>query len=135
MKISNIAAVFLALAATSVSAFSPSSGSRTHAVVRRSGSVAPSATKLFESVTAAEDAAKTSSSGQPVPMPASYREMVRQMSSAMKDADALGKNHQIIRVCLPRDADNANLGVYNEGLLDIESGNIALVPPGEFFLL
>ena len=127
MKFSS--ALLLAIAATSVSAFAPTAP--TTALRDSQATVAVPTTVLFSTTentteTAAPAASKT------VPMPQSYKEMVRQVSSARKDANALGKNHQIIRVCLPRDATNANLGVYSEGLLDVDSQNIVLVPPGEW---
>jgi hypothetical protein len=129
MKLSHTAAGFLALAVSSVTAFSPAATTAV-ASSRRSHVPSTTSTTLFESAEATESATKAAPST--VPMPLSYKEMVRQVASAMKDANAQGKNHQIIRVCLPRDASNANLGVYSEGLLDVDSQDIVLVPPGKF---
>lgn len=126
MKVSSTAALFLALAATSVSAFTPVATTQLRA------SAGAPLTQLFEATETVEDVA-AAAVPVVVPMPQSYKEMVRQVASAMKDAAALGKEHQIIRVCLPRDASNANLGVYSEGLLDVDSNQqeIVLVPPDE----
>jgi len=119
------AAVFLAVAVSSVSAFSPPAA----ALASISGRTALAATST--TTTAENDGVASSTPSLTVPMPQSYSEMVRQMSSAMSDAVALGRNHQMIRVCLPRSADNANLGVFSEGLLDVDSADIMLVPPDE----
>lgn len=139
MKIASAAAASVAILGGGARAFSPRPAAP-------SSSLAPAgsrrATALFEGSTdaaatavqndAPSEASETTAarSGRTVPMPESYREMVRQMAAAMRDADALGRDRQIVRVCLPRSADNAVLGTYSEGLLDVESADIALVPPG-----
>ena len=64
-------------------------------------------------------------------IPLSFEEMVNQASSAMEDAYKQGKTRQIIRVLLPRSANNDQLLQYYEG--DIEDGSIetVLVPTDE----
>jgi hypothetical protein len=64
-------------------------------------------------------------------MPRSYSEMVRQVSSAMRDAYDQKMERQIVRVLLPRDTSSEQLGVLSEGIIDVDSQNIILVPPDE----
>lgn len=64
-------------------------------------------------------------------MPLSYEEMIREASAAVKDAYEKKITKQIVRVLLPRDASSSDLGVINEGTVDVESQNIVLVPPDE----
>jgi hypothetical protein len=47
-------------------------------------------------------------------IPQSLDEMIKQASSAMEDAMKLGKNRQIMRILLPRSADNDQLLQYYE---------------------
>lgn len=125
MKLLNALPLFLTL--STVSAFSPPA-----IVSFPQRTLARSTTQLFES---AEDVATSTSTttipaSKTLPMPQSYSEMVRQVSQAMRDAYDQNIDHQIVRVCLPRDSTNANLGVFSEGLLDVDSQDIVLVPPG-----
>ena len=78
-----------------------------------------------------EDTIAPKSTTNSIIMPLSYAEMVREASAAMKDAYEQKMTRQIVRVLLPRDASSANLGVINEGTLDVDSQNIVLVPPDE----
>ncbi|CAB9519384.1 expressed unknown protein [Seminavis robusta] len=64
-------------------------------------------------------------------MPQSYSEMVRQVSSAMRDAFEQKIERQIVRVLLPRTTSSEELGVLSEGILDVDSQDIVLVPPDE----
>jgi len=60
--------------------------------------------------------------------------MVRQAATAMKEAKAAGTTRQIIRVLLPRDAENDRLGTFFEtdGDTDASSSSaVSLVPPDE----
>lgn len=68
----------------------------------------------------------------------SLDEMVRQVSSAMEDAKAKGINRQIVRVLLPRSADNDQLlQYYEQNVASPDGGGVAagletvLVPPDE----
>jgi len=63
--------------------------------------------------------------------PLTFDEMIRQCSSAMKDAYIEGDiNRQMIRVLLPRDPTSGNLGLKYEP--DVTLGNdILLAPPDE----
>ena len=117
MKRFNISALFLALSIGRVAAFTPFTPR-----------IVPS-TQRFE--TAEETSSETTKAAAGLPMPMSYSEMVKQVASAMRDAAAAGTNRQILRVCLPRDLDNQKLGTYSEGLMDVASQNIILVPPGK----
>ena len=133
MKLLDTTALFLALAVTSVSAFSPAA---TTSIQNGSQQriLSTTSTQLFETT---ENVAATTTTGEfaakTVPMPQSYSEMVRQVAAAMRDAYDQKIDHQIVRVCLPRDSTNANLGVFSEGLLDVDSQNIVLVPPGTYY--
>ncbi|GAX20132.1 hypothetical protein FisN_17Lh082 [Fistulifera solaris] len=63
-------------------------------------------------------------------VPLSVEEMVRQVAACMKLASSDGRTKQIIRVLLPRDANNADFGKYWEQ--DSTSrGNSILVPNDE----
>ena len=75
-----------------------------------------------------------------LPIPYSFDEMVRQASTAMRDAYDAGITRQILRVLLPRDPTSGNLGRYFEseaatgsgGDLDVSTGqDLILVPPDE----
>ena len=90
----------------------------------------PATTQLFQT---SEDVAPISpSKTDTLIMPSTYSEMCRQVSSAMRDAFYEQKiKRQIVRVLLPRDASNAQLGVISEGILDVDSQNIILVPTDE----
>lgn len=60
------------------------------------------------------------------------QQMVRQASSTMEDAYSQGKTRQMIRILLPRSADNDNLGQYFEAdAVDNEMEETVLVPPDE----
>lgn len=64
-------------------------------------------------------------------VPLSAAEMIRQVSSTMRDAYNQDKKRQIVRILLPRDPNNENLGVLNEGKSDFDSRDAVLVPPDE----
>ena len=131
MQYLNVLLLFLALA--SVSAFTLSSPQRKPATSKtrcfETSKDVASSTVTTETTTTSAEAAGVPAP-KTVPMPQSYSEMVRQLSQAMKDAYDKNIDHQIARVCLPRDSTNANLGVFSEGLLDVDSQDIVLVPPG-----
>mmetsp|Transcript_11729 Transcript_11729/g.15310 ORF Transcript_11729/g.15310 Transcript_11729/m.15310 type:complete len:356 (-) Transcript_11729:149-1216(-) len=64
-------------------------------------------------------------------VPASVTEMCREAASAMRDAYAKnGNTRQIIRVLLPRDSANAQLGMLYEADAS-RSNDVSLVPPDE----
>jgi len=133
MKLVQTTSLFLALMTVyRVSAFAPAE-SRVSTAIPPSQRTISSTTHLFETTedVAADKNRPSDKKNNNVPMPQSYSEMVRQVSAAMRDASDQSINHQIVRVCLPRDATNTNLGVYSEGLLDVDSQNIVLVPPDE----
>jgi hypothetical protein len=64
-------------------------------------------------------------------IPVSFDEMVRQSSSAMKDAYENGITRQTVRILLPRSSDNDQLGklIENDAQMDMRSA--VLVPPDE----
>lgn len=64
-------------------------------------------------------------------VPVNFNEMVNQASKAINDAYAAGYTRQIVRVLLPRDPANAQLGQFYEDDVEIDSANVVLVPPDE----
>lgn len=64
-------------------------------------------------------------------IPMSFDEMVKMGSSAMTDAYAAGFNRQMMRVLLPRDPANEQLGVFFENDADIDTQNLVLFPIDE----
>jgi Domain of unknown function (DUF1995) len=64
--------------------------------------------------------------------PLTWEEMVRQAASAVRVAAADGMTRQFVRVLLPRDAANADFGLFaeNDGN-DDSRGSSLLVPPDE----
>lgn len=63
--------------------------------------------------------------------PLTFDDMVRQASSAMQSAYEGGVTRQIVRILLPRSADNDNLLQYYEDDAEDEMGETVLVPPDE----
>jgi len=63
-------------------------------------------------------------------IPLSWDQMVRQVSSAMKEASAQGKTRQLVRVLLPRDSTSGDFGKYLESNSE-DSVSVSLVPPDE----
>ena len=76
------------------------------------------------------ETAVESKSEPQVSVPLSLEEMVRQASSAIKEAAEEGKTKQIVRVLLPRDSGSGDLGRYFEGE-SVDAAEISLVPPDE----
>lgn len=65
-------------------------------------------------------------------IPISFDEMVKQTSTAMEDAYANGISRQMIRILLPRSAENDQLLQYYEDDADsVDMSQAALVPPDE----
>jgi hypothetical protein len=83
-----------------------------------------------------DDAARTTQQRQEdlLYIPRSLDEMVKQASLAMEDAMKLGKKRQILRILLPRSADNDQLLQYYEAS-DVDSitknANLILCPTDE----
>merc|ERR1712070_4268 len=73
---------------------------------------------------------KTAEGQQPLAVPLSLDEMIRQASSAIQEAASRGQTKQIVRVLLPRDASSTDLGNYFEGESTM-TGSQKLVPPDE----
>eukprot|EP00980_Cylindrotheca_fusiformis_P012317 scaffold3015_cov122-Cylindrotheca_fusiformis.AAC.12 len=63
--------------------------------------------------------------------PLTLDDMVKQASNTMEDAYKQGITRQIVRILLPRTADNDNLLKYYEGEAEDEVGEVVLVPPDE----
>lgn len=59
-------------------------------------------------------------------IPASFDEMVRMASDAMTDAYAEGINRQMLRILLPRDPTNEQLGKLFEDDADVDTQNLVL---------
>ena len=64
-------------------------------------------------------------------IPLSFDEMVRQSSTAMKDAYSLGITRQTVRILLPRSADNDQILQYIEDEVKFNMASAVLVPPDE----
>lgn len=64
-------------------------------------------------------------------IPVTFDEMVRMASSAMTDAQEQGLNRQMMRVLLPRDPQNEQLGVFFEEDADVDTQNLVLFPIDE----
>lgn len=78
------------------------------------------------------EGAATPKKVDPLYVPTEFSEMVNQVASAMKDAYKEGKKRQIVRILLPRDANNEAIGSFYEAEVEVEDKqNIVLVPPDE----
>ena len=91
-------------------------------------------TSLLETVTETDKAIGSSKSRVKLSVPLTWDEMIRQASSAMKEAASQGQTRQIVRLLLPRDSASGDLGVYLEGGSDINNDvdrRLVLVPPDE----
>lgn len=64
-------------------------------------------------------------------IPVTFDEMVRMASSAMTDAQEQGLNRQMMRVLLPRDPQNEQLGVFFENDANVDTQNLVLFPIDE----
>ena len=64
-------------------------------------------------------------------IPISFDEMVRQSSSAMKDAYENGVTRQMVRILLPRSSENDQLGRMIEDDAEMDMRSAVLVPPDE----
>lgn len=96
------------------------------------GSAGRSASLLTFSSSSSSSAAETTPKHRSLSVPLDYSEMVRQVSSVVKEASNNDINNQIVRILLPRDANNANFGLFAEsGAQDANQGDIKLVPPDE----
>ena len=88
-------------------------------------------TKDETTTAVSESSASTDISTQPLSIPLSFDEMIRQSTSAMEDAYKQGVNRQIVRILLPRSADNEQLLQYYEEDAEIGTQQVVLVPPDE----
>ena len=77
------------------------------------------------------DAAAVAEVTDSLAMPTSFTEMVRMASSAMSDAYEQGINRQMMRVLLPRDPSNEQIGVFIEEDADVDTQNLVLFPLDE----
>lgn len=64
-------------------------------------------------------------------IPITFDEMVRMASSAMADAYEQGIKRQMMRVLLPRDPSNEQIGVFFENDADVDTQNLVLFPIDE----
>jgi len=99
-------------------------------------STAPSSTCLFTSAagdTVNETSQKTTtaSATEQLRIPLSFDEMVNQVSSAMEDAYGQGVTRQIVRVLLPRSANNDQLLQYYEDDAQDTLSETVLAPTDE----
>jgi hypothetical protein len=135
MKFFTLTTLFLLAAETpTVAGFSTLQPSTTKVAFAPSRVAAPS-TSLFTST--ADDTANpttkdtTTSVTDTLRIPTSFDEMVNQVSSAMEDAYRQGMTRQIIRVLLPRSANNDQLlQLFEDDALD-SLAEAVLVPTDE----
>jgi hypothetical protein len=120
-----------ALEMTKLSAFSTSSASLQTRSDQVQYTVFQPSTDLKSSSVDEDETITTPSNTEDLYFPISFDEMVRQASSTMEDAYAQGKTRQIIRLLLPRSAENDNLGQYFEEDAEDQLGETVLVPPDE----
>lgn len=116
----------LVLEGCTVSSFSTTKVLSTHSM--------PLSSELLMTATddsKADEAPDISVANDELVVPLSFEEMVRQSSSAMADAYAQGISRQMIRILLPRSADNDNLLQYFEDDADGSMSQIILAPPDE----
>ena len=84
----------------------------------------------------------STTSSSSLAVPTSWEEMIRQAATAMRQAQEAGQTRQIVRVLLPRDANNDRLGTFYEAsssaVNDATSSSsssssvrMTLVPPDE----
>lgn len=119
---------------------SSAASSSSSVVVASSSSSSPSALAMSDSSAtdgSAEQpaAAATVSTREEITsrmsIPLTFDEMVRQAAGAMEDAYDGGKARQMIRVLLPRDPTNDQIGQYLENDADVDTANLVLAPPDE----
>ncbi|KAL9186181.1 hypothetical protein ACHAXT_005419 [Thalassiosira profunda] len=98
--------------------------------------IPPSALCLSAEPAAAESTSTDSGDlNASLEIPLTYSEMISQASQCMSDAYAQGIDRQIVRILLPRDAANDQLGQYDEADAEIsnraKSQDMKLVPTDE----
>jgi hypothetical protein len=139
MKFSSLVSLFLLAAETpAVAGFSTLQPPTTNMASASSGVSARGDTRLFSADDTASLTDKdttttttTMSVTDQLRIPISFEEMVKQVSSAMEDAYAQGKTRQILRVMLPRSANNDNLLQYFEEDAENSLEESVLVPIDE----
>lgn len=99
-----------------VAAFStsPAPVTKSAAVRLYAESPSPQTTSTDTTEAASTDDSSTKATPETIYIPLSFEEMVKQVSSTMEDAMKAGKRRQILRILLPRSADNENLGQFYE---------------------
>jgi Domain of unknown function (DUF1995) len=99
----------------------------------------PQATKtnfLFSS-SSSTSSTDTTTTRRVVSCPQTLEEMIRQVTSAAKEASEQGMDRQIVRILVPRDAGSGDFGTFFEASLSSSStttsqmNNVLLVPPDE----
>jgi Domain of unknown function (DUF1995) len=66
-----------------------------------------------------------------VRIPTSWDAMIRQATDTVQEAARAGTTRQIVRILLPRDKNNADLGRYVESFTSEDNDNIILCPTDE----
>ena len=104
-----IAAIYLICSSSAALAFSPPASGK------NSIRYAENALFLSAEITESSAAATTAEINNSLQIPLTYNEMVSQVSECMSDAyEKEGLSRQIVRILLPRDANNDQLGQYYE---------------------
>ena len=141
----SLSLLLLALVGSSqVAAFSTAPTTLSKAAIRLyAESPSPQTASSDTEVSATDESTKMESSSAAsvvvrpatIYVPLSFDEMVKQVSSAMEDAMKAGKRRQILRILLPRSADNDQFGTYYEtNVVDPDPSvyvDTILVPPDE----
>lgn len=96
-------------------AFSPTSSKNNVAAISKSSRYSSA---LFSTETEEQT---TSDINDTLQIPLSYNEMIMQTSQAMTDALSAGQTRQIVRILLPRAANNDQIGVFQES--DAQTSN------------
>ena len=78
-----------------------------------------------------EEKVEITSSDKDLYVPLTFDEMIRQSSTAMEEAYSQGISRQMIRILLPRSANNDQLLQYYEDDADTDMVETVLAPPDE----
>ena len=110
-----------------------SSFSSSRTIVAMSATEGETASTVATGTSEDTDSAEPVGSVAPIPLncPLSFEQMVRQAALAVQDAYAAGKTRQTIRVLLPRDPSNGQIGEYFESDAQVDTGDLILAPPDE----
>ena len=130
------AAIYVLCAASASVAFSPPSIQKASVSKSHTGGALFLSAEPTEAVaTDVDGATDTNNINDTLQIPLSYTEMIQQVSACMSDAYEKGMNRQIVRILLPRDPTNDQIGQYYENDAETDdrtkSQEMKLVPNDE----